>query len=122
MSVTEVPYGTTTGAEAFGAIMRRQPRPTLVICGNDVLAAGALKRAQEMGLSVPGDVSITGFDDIELARLVTPELTTVSVPHREMGRKAAMALIEMVEGRGAVRSLSLPTSIREGGSLGQAPG
>ena len=70
-----------------------------------------------MGLRVPEDVSITGFDDIELARIVTPQLTTVHVPHREMGFIAAENLVGMVEtGRGGV-SVSLPSEVKLRGSL-----
>ena len=88
------------------------------MCGNDVLAAGALRGAKAMGLSVPQDVSVTGFDDIELARIVTPALTTVHVPHREMGTKAAKALIAMVEGAAPPAPTELPISLEIRDSLG----
>lgn len=97
LSLVETPYGIDTGADAFETLMARTPRPTAVFCGNDVLAVGALKRAKEMGLAVPDDVSITGFDDIELASVVDPALTTVHVPHRAMGQAAADALVAMIE-------------------------
>jgi LacI family transcriptional regulator len=91
--------------------------PTVILCGNDVLAVGALRRAHRLGIVVPDDVSITGFDDIELARVVTPELTTVHVPHREMGKKAAEMLIDMVEGRDLVPVPALAAKIELRGSL-----
>ncbi|MEL6600334.1 MAG: LacI family DNA-binding transcriptional regulator [Pseudomonadota bacterium] len=121
LPVIETPYEIENGATAFGQIMDGPVRPTVVMCGNDVLAAGALKRAREMGLNVPEDVSITGFDDIELARILTPPLTTVHVPHREMGRRAAVELVEMVERKGTGSSVQLQSSIRMRGSLA-APG
>jgi len=93
----ETDYGIETGKIAFDEIMKHRQPPTVVICGNDVLAAGALKQAKMLGISVPEDVSVTGSDDIELATTLTPELTTVHVPHREMGMKAAKLLIEMLE-------------------------
>ena len=71
----------------------------MIFCGNDVLAVGAIRSAHKLGLNVPKDVSITGFDDIELAKIVIPELTTVHVPHQEMGNKAAVALVDMVENK-----------------------
>ena len=77
--------------------MQTHPRPTVVFCGNDVLAIGALRRARQMGLKVPEDISITGFDDLELAQIAYPPLTTVHVPHREMGRRAALALVGLVK-------------------------
>ncbi len=93
----EVPYDVQAGAEAFFRIMEQGPRPSIVLCGNDVIAVGAMRGAQQMGLSVPEDVSITGFDDIEIARVVSPELTTVHVPHRQMGTLAAKELVGMIE-------------------------
>ena len=92
------------------------------MCGNDVLAVGALRRAKELGIDVPTDLSITGFDDIELAQIVTPALTTVHVPHREMGRKAAKELIEMVELRSDGVSIQLDTFLQLRSSLSSVSG
>ena len=92
LRVIETVYGIDEGAAAFGTILERAPGTTAVLCGNDVLAVGALRRARQMGLEVPRDVSIVGFDDIELAGAAYPALTTVHVPHRAMGRRAARAL------------------------------
>ena len=77
--------------------------------------------AGKLGLRVPGDVSITGFDDIELAEIVTPALTTVHVPHREMGRHAARKLLALRAGQDAGPSMELATTIRWRESLGPAP-
>lgn len=120
LQVIETPYEIENGAEAFARLMSQDSPPTAVMCGNDVLAAGALLRAQDMGLKVPQDVSITGFDDIELARILRPSLTTVHVPHRGMGGKAAKALIEMVEKRTPAAGEHLYTHIVERQSLGPA--
>ena len=116
--VIETTYLIESGAQAFRQIMARTPRPTAVFCGTDVLASGALKAAKEMGLSVPEDVSITGYDDIELASLAEPALTTVHVPHREMGRRAAGMLIEMVTTGTTPESVELQTDIRLRRTLG----
>lgn len=94
--VVETHYGIEAGAAALEMLLTRAPDLTAVMCGNDVLAAGAIKKAREIGLDVPRDLSITGFDDIELANVVSPALTTVHVPHRDMGRKAATTLIGMM--------------------------
>jgi LacI family transcriptional regulator len=102
--------------------MARRPRPTAVLCGNDVFAAGALMAAREMGLSVPGDVSVTGFEDIELAGIVTPALTTVHVPPRQMGRRAAQMLIALCAGSDPGPSVRLETSIACRAPLGSPPG
>lgn len=118
--VVETPYGIETGAKAMMQLMCKALPPTVVMCGNDVLAAGALHAAKSLGLDVPGDVSVTGFDDIELARIVTPPLTTVHIPHREMGKKAALALIDLVEGGPVTPPVELKTSVEIRGSLGLA--
>ncbi|MEP2891811.1 LacI family DNA-binding transcriptional regulator [Tateyamaria sp.] len=117
MPVVQTSYGTENGAAAFEQLMQANPRPTAVMCGNDVLAVGAMRRAREMGLDVPRDVSITGFDDIELARVVTPPLTTVHVPHREMGRRAAKELVQMLENGSKGPVIELQSTLQMRGSL-----
>ena len=117
LTIIETAYEIECGADALDQLMQATPRPTAVMCGNDVLAAGALRRARELGLEVPRDLSITGFDDIELARIVIPTLTTVHVPHREMGRKAAIALVEMVEKKSEGMSVELESSLQMRDSL-----
>lgn len=116
IKVIETVYGVEAGADAFDQLMETIS-PTIVICGNDVLAAGALTRARDWRLSVPSDISITGFDDMVLARVLSPKLTTVQVPHREMGTAAAEALIAMCEGRWQGESQCLPTVFRAGETL-----
>ena len=120
LPIIETSYEIENGAEAFAKLMSQTERPTAVLCGNDVLAVGAVRQAQDMGIRVPDDVSVTGFDDIELARIISPPLTTVHVPHREMGRKAALALIEMIETGSVGHSIELPTEIVNRQSLDRA--
>ena len=120
LQVIETPYSIANGAAAFKQIMAQTPRPSAVLCGNDVLAAGALSAAREMGLRVPEDVSITGFDDIEIAEIVAPSLTTVHVPHRNMGRVAAQQLIAMRNAEGSGHSTELEATIMWRASLGPA--
>ena len=112
LNVVETEFGIQNGADALDILLQAKRRPTAVMCGNDVLAVGAMRRAKETGINVPTDLSITGFDDIELAQIVTPALTTVHVPHREMGRKAAIELIEMVEHRSDGVSIELDTFLQ----------
>lgn len=121
LTVVETPYSIENGAAAFDELMALQDRPTAVMCGNDVLAAGALGRARERGIRVPDDVSITGFDDIELAQVVYPPLATVHVPHREMGRRAAQVLVGMVKDGKVVAPVKLDAAVRLRASLGDAP-
>lgn len=97
LALVETGYGIDTGAEALRRVIGATPDVTAVVCGNDVLAAGALRAARQLGLDVPRDLSITGFDDIELASVISPELTTMHVPHKSMGQTAARALVRMIE-------------------------
>jgi len=111
LQLIETPYGIESGAVAFRKLMCLPERPTVVMCGNDVLAVGALREAKKIGINVPGDVSITGFDDIELASIADPALTTVHVPHTEMGRQAANMLVGMLNGDIQGQSIELSTSL-----------
>lgn len=117
LSLQETPYSIANGVAAMARLMAQPAPPTAVICGNDVLAVGALQRARQLGLSVPRDVSITGFDDIELATVVDPALTTVHVPHRDMGRAAARLLVDMVGGGAAPAPVCLETQLCLRGTL-----
>ncbi|MEM8876729.1 MAG: LacI family DNA-binding transcriptional regulator [Pseudomonadota bacterium] len=121
LPIHETAYGIDNGATGFKALMSADPRPTAVMCGNDVLAVGALRMASEMGLAVPGDVSITGFDDIELAQVASPALTTVHVPHRAMGRGAAQMLVDMLEGSRPLESTRLEAELCLRDTLGPCP-
>ena len=91
-------------------------RATAVVAYNDLVAFGLLARLNELGVAVPGDVSITGFDDIELARFATPSLTTATVPQAELGRQAWAHLRSLVGGEtldptpAADRSRSSPSA------------
>ena len=111
LHVIQTPYQFENGATAFETLMVASQKPTVVMCGNDVLAAGAISKARELGLNIPNDVSVTGFDDIELARYVFPALTTVHVPHRSMGRIAAQNLVDLIEHRTENFSHQLDVSI-----------
>ena len=89
--------------------------------GSSATFSGNLKWKDEPdGWTV--DLGGSRFDDIELALLADPPLTTVHVPHREMGRRAARMLIEMLEGQSVLQSVKLETDIRVRQSLGAAPG
>ena len=119
--VVEAPYTLEAGADAFAALMRADPAVTAVLCGNDVLAAGALAAARRLGLAVPERVSVTGFDDIDLAEVVSPGLTTVHVPHKRMGAAAARALLALRDGRAPIAPEMLDTRIVARASLGPPP-
>lgn len=88
-------YTFESGRQLMDEMLRDNP-PTAVICGNDFVAAGAIQSAKRHGLRVPEDISIVGFDDLTVATIVEPELTTVSVPLFEMGRLATRNLMESI--------------------------
>ena len=121
LNIIQTPYGIEEGAAAFAQIMTGEHTPTAIFCGNDVLAVGALRAARERGIRVPQDVSIIGFDDIQLAQITHPPLTTVHVPHREMGRRAALALVQLVNHGVALQTVELPAHSVIRGTLGPAP-
>ncbi len=74
------------------------PRPTAVVCDDDILAAGACKAARRLGLRVPDDLSVTGIDDLALATAVEPELTTVRLPAERVGEQGMAALLAVLDG------------------------
>ncbi len=84
--------------------------PTAVFAANDVMAMGALVSLREAGLRVPGDVAVVGFDDIPVARLITPRLTTVAQFQENLGVRAAEMLLERLDGTapGHGRSEEMP--------------
>lgn len=94
--VLECRYSGEQGRLAMHQLMEAHPETTAVICGNDILALGALCAARERGLVVPGDVSITGFDNIEIIAVISPALTTMNSPSRRMGTTTAEYLIEAI--------------------------
>lgn len=81
------------------ALLDRPDRPSALVCDDDLIAAGAYKAARALGLDVPHDLSVTGFDDILVATALEPELTTVRLPAEELGARAMRALLERLDGQ-----------------------
>jgi LacI family transcriptional regulator len=98
------------GRTAMIKLMRARQRPDAVFCANDLTAIGALDATRELGLRVPDDVRLVGFDDIDAASLVSPALTTVANPAYESGWAAGGLLMDRLTGRhsGARRTTVLP--------------
>ena len=90
---------------------------TAVFCYNDMIAVGVLLACRELGLSVPAQLSVAGFDDVEVARYVTPPLTTVHQPKLRLGELAMQMLLDMLAGR-PVENQLLPTELVVRGSTG----
>ena len=114
--IVERPYSFAAGRDALRELISREPRPTAVICGNDVLAIGALDECRASGIAVPEDVSITGFDDLEIATMVNPALTTIHVPTREIGEIVADNILRRVSGRDAPHASELSADLVVRGS------
>ncbi len=81
------------GRRAVSALLAANPRTTAIVCVNDVMAVGALRELRERGLRVPTDVSVTGFDDVNLAQYCHPALTTVHIPRDQIGRTICECLM-----------------------------
>jgi LacI family transcriptional regulator len=119
--VKEAGYTFESGYAAARELLAYTPRPTAIFAGNDEMALGAYQAARDTGLTVPGDLSIVGYDDSPIAARVWPALTTVRLPIRDMGRIAARKLMrqEGVE-NGEADEAVVPTLVVRASS-GPAP-
>ncbi|MDE2134406.1 MAG: LacI family DNA-binding transcriptional regulator [Alphaproteobacteria bacterium] len=88
----EAGYTFDSGMAAAQELLSLNPRPTAIFAGNDEMAAGVYKAARNLGLAIPGDLSVVGFDDSPVASRMWPLLTSVRLPIRDMGRMAAEKL------------------------------
>lgn len=94
----EVPYTLDDAREASRHLLGLSERPTAVVCGNDVIAYGVLLEAERSGFSVPGDLSVVGFDDLEWSRHLRPSLTTIQVPTEFTWQRAGEYLVRHLAG------------------------
>ena len=92
----ETPYSVGAAKDAVTRLMSSDDAPTAIICGNDVLAWGALHALSRLGLDVPGDVSVTGIGDFKGSKDFEPALTTVRIPARQIGTKAAHTIARAI--------------------------
>lgn len=95
------------GMEAMSKLLSLPKPPTAVFCYNDMSAIGAMRVAHDRGLSVPGDVSVVGFDDLSIASFTWPLLTTIRQPKSQMGRLAMETLLQLLSGAPAQNSIKL---------------
>ena len=98
-SLLERPFSIVDGQLAMRSLLAVRPRPTAVICGNDILAFGALLECQKQAIAVPENVSVVGFDDLDFAASLIPSLTTIRVPADEIGSAAAETLLAEIAGK-----------------------
>lgn len=96
------------GLEAMQLLLALKNRPTAVFCYNDMTAIGALRALHNAGLRVPADLSVAGFDDLQIAPFLEPPLTTIRQPKTEMGRRAAAILLDLLEGKELEAQITVP--------------
>lgn len=108
-------YRQASGYELAARALAAEPRPTALVCANDLMAIGAMEYCREVGLRVPADVSVVGFDDLPVSALLTPRLTSVRQPAHDMGFRAASALFDLLEKgeSGAIGELPAAVQVRE---------
>ena len=120
-AIVERAYTVPEGRAATRMLLSRSPAPTAIVCGNDILAFGALAEANAMGFAVPHAVSVTGFDDLDLAWHVVPPLTTMRVPSAAMGRLAAEHLLARIAGRESSNTVALEVELIVRGTTAPPP-
>ena len=94
--VLQTRYSLVRGREGVKSLLSLKKPPTAIFCSNDFLAIGAIEGARELGIQVPEDLSIVGFDDIEIASFITPALNTIRQPAYEMGKLGAENLLQHI--------------------------
>jgi LacI family transcriptional regulator len=107
----------SSGFEGTRALMALADPPTAIFCGNDMMAVGCYEALKESGLEIPRDVAVIGFDDREIAQFMRPPLTTLVLPHYEMGVTAAEILIDGM-GRSPAPQIKVECPLVERASVG----
>ena len=111
-------FDRASGLEAGLRLLRPASRPTAIFAANDMMAMGAMVAVRELGLRCPEDVSIVGFDNLEIVELLQPPLTTVKQPVYGLGVTAATRLLERISGTtGAAKDIVLETELMRRGSV-----
>jgi LacI family transcriptional regulator len=120
--LTEQVFNLNGGRIGLQALMAARQPPTAIVCGNDLLATGALLEAQRMGLQVPHQLSICGIDNLELAEAIIPGLTTINLPTLDLGRIAANSVLSAIAGEAIAAQSLLPFELVVRGSTAAVPG
>jgi LacI family repressor for deo operon, udp, cdd, tsx, nupC, and nupG len=110
-------YSIESGRQAITGLLERGISFTAIFASSDQMAIGAISELRARGLSVPGDVSVTGFDDIIFANAFEPPLTTVRQPRQEMGRKAMALMVERLNGKRTAETIVMDTELVVRGSV-----
>ena len=111
--IQETKFDRASGYRSAMCLLRMLPRPTAIFAANDLLALGAMLAARELGLHCPKDVSIIGFDNLDLGMLTDPALSSVHQPGYQMGARAARLILDRIKGKkGRAQQIVLPTELR----------
>lgn len=110
-------YAPQVGYKRMKQLLELEQPPTAVMMADDYMALGAIDAIKESGLKIPDDISITGYDGIEISQLIRPRLTTIKQQPDIMGKKAAIKLIEMIENpKAKTEIINVPVILIEGES------
>ena len=119
--ICEGDFGAESGYSATLSLLRGEPTPTAIFAANDRMAISAMAAAADVGLRVPNDLTVVGFDDIITASLVRPSLTTVALPAYEIGASAMRLMLRLLEGEECPKTIWLPTQLVIRQSSGPPP-
>jgi len=119
--ICEGDFGAESGYSATLSLLRGEPTPTAIFAANDRMAISAMAAAADVGLRVPNDLTVVGFDDIITASLVRPSLTTVALPAYEIGASAMRLMLRLLEGEECPKTVWLPTQLVIRQSSGPPP-
>jgi LacI family gluconate utilization system Gnt-I transcriptional repressor len=97
--IAEMPMDLAGTAAALDGLWRRRPDVDALVCSSDILALGAIFECQRRGVAIPGQLAISGFEDMEIASFVRPTLTTVRISRHEIGARAAEMLLDRIDGK-----------------------
>jgi DNA-binding LacI/PurR family transcriptional regulator len=109
--VREGDFQSESGYAAALSLLQGEPRPTAIFAANDRMAIGVMAAAADLGLKVPDDISVVGFDDITMASYMRPTLTTVAIPGYEVGASAMRLMLRLFAGEECSRVTWLPTNL-----------
>jgi LacI family transcriptional regulator len=113
-----LPAATMVAAE----VLRRRPRPTAVFCFTDSIAYGVYAATRQLGLDVPGDVSVAGYDDHPMSALLTPPLTSVDWDIEGIVHAAVRVVVGAIDGKSRKRRVTCPPTLRRRDSTDHVPG
>jgi len=120
--IQEGDFNKQSGYEKAGFLLQMDPRPTAIFAANDLLAFGAMNAIRDTGLRCPEDVSVIGFDNLDLAEVVTPPLTSVEQSGYNLGAVAAQLIADRIRGdKSPRRAHILPTTLQHRASVAPAP-